>query len=153
MSGKSPLDNRELQGTSPATSLCQNPRIRSIRQLQLRSCRPDPVESSSSSPPDDLIAGLGPLRSHRALVMGVASDTFVPAWQQREIPETWRAAGNRSELMWNWGGELGWGTGGAHPSFRARYFLVGFKTHRSQHLKFSQLSGDLRGCHYLARFH
>lgn len=83
----------------------------------------DPVESSSSSPLDDLIAGLGPLRSHRALVMDVASDTFVPAWQQREISETWRAAGNRSELMWNWGGELGEHT----PLFEHDTFLLDLK--------------------------
>ena len=56
----------------------------------------DPIESSSSSPPEDLIAGLAPLRNHSALVMGVASDILFPAWQQREIAETLRAAGNRS---------------------------------------------------------
>ena len=56
----------------------------------------DPVASSSSRPPDDLIAGFAPLRSHPTLVMGVASDILFPAWQQREIAETLRAAGNRS---------------------------------------------------------
>lgn len=49
-----------------------------------------------SSPPEDLVAGLMPLRNHPTLVMGVASDILFPAWQQREIAETLRAAGNRS---------------------------------------------------------
>ncbi|KAL9586247.1 MAG: hypothetical protein Q9212_001023 [Teloschistes hypoglaucus] len=53
-------------------------------------------ESGSKRPPEDLIRGLSPLRDHAALVMGVASDTLFPAWQQREVAETLRAAGNRS---------------------------------------------------------
>ena len=56
----------------------------------------DPTASSPSGPPDDLIAGLAPLRYHPALVMGVASDILFPAWQQKEIAETLRATGNRS---------------------------------------------------------
>ncbi len=52
--------------------------------------------SSELGPPDDLIAGLAPLRDHPALVMGVASDILFPAWQQREIAETLIATGNRS---------------------------------------------------------
>ncbi|KAL9020170.1 MAG: hypothetical protein Q9185_002627 [Variospora sp. 1 TL-2023] len=56
----------------------------------------DPVESSTSRPPADLVAGLAPLRYHPTLVMGVASDSLFPAWQQREVAETLRAAGNRS---------------------------------------------------------
>ncbi|MCJ1458863.1 hypothetical protein MMC28_009237 [Mycoblastus sanguinarius] len=56
----------------------------------------EPVISTSSRPPDDLVAGLAPLRTHPTLVMGVASDILFPAWQQREIAETLRAAGNRS---------------------------------------------------------
>ena len=56
----------------------------------------DLVTSSPSGPPDDLIAGLAPLRYHPTLVMGVASDILFPAWQQKEIAETLRAAGNRS---------------------------------------------------------
>lgn len=55
-----------------------------------------PAVSTSNHPPDDLIAGLAPLRNHPILVMGVASDILFPAWQQREIAETLRAAGNRS---------------------------------------------------------
>lgn len=56
----------------------------------------EPVNSTSSRPPDDLVAGLAPLRNHPTLVMGVASDILFPAWQQREIAETMRAGGNRS---------------------------------------------------------
>ncbi|KAI9795208.1 MAG: hypothetical protein M1833_007290 [Piccolia ochrophora] len=56
-------------------------------------------ESTSSpipldSPPLDLVAGLAPLSSHPTLVMGVASDILFPAWQQREVAETLRRAGN-----------------------------------------------------------
>ena len=56
----------------------------------------DPVASTSTKPPDDLVAGLEPLRDHPTLIMGVASDILFPAWQQREIAETLREAGNRS---------------------------------------------------------
>lgn len=56
----------------------------------------DPVESTSNRPPADLVEGLVPLRNHPTLVMGVASDNLFPAWQQREVAETLRAAGNRS---------------------------------------------------------
>ena len=56
----------------------------------------EPVASTSSRPPEDLVAGLAPLRNHPTLVMGVASDNLFPAWQQREIAETLRATGNRS---------------------------------------------------------
>ncbi|KAL8994124.1 MAG: hypothetical protein Q9169_005820 [Polycauliona sp. 2 TL-2023] len=56
----------------------------------------DPVEATSHRPPADLIAGLSGLRDHPTLVLGVASDNLFPAWQQREVAETLRAAGNRS---------------------------------------------------------
>lgn len=49
-----------------------------------------------SGPPADLIAGLAPLKDHPILVMGVASDILFPAWQQREIADTLRAAGNKN---------------------------------------------------------
>lgn len=49
----------------------------------------------SSAPPADLVAGLSPLKDHPALVMGVASDILFPAWQQREIAETLKKAGNK----------------------------------------------------------
>jgi homoserine O-acetyltransferase len=51
-------------------------------------------EDMSTGPPQDLIAGMAPLKDHSVLVMGVASDILFPAWQQREIAETLRATGN-----------------------------------------------------------
>lgn len=51
--------------------------------------------SQTSSPPEDLVAGLSCLRDTPTLVMGVASDILFPAWQQREIAETLKKAGNR----------------------------------------------------------
>ena len=50
---------------------------------------------STSAPPKDLVEGLAPLQGHPVLVMGVASDILFPAWQQREVAQTLRAAGNR----------------------------------------------------------
>jgi homoserine O-acetyltransferase len=52
--------------------------------------------SISSRPPDDLIQGLSPLRDTPTLVMGVASDILFPAWQQREVADALRLAGNKS---------------------------------------------------------
>ncbi|KAK3996390.1 putative homoserine O-acetyltransferase [Cladorrhinum sp. PSN332] len=49
-----------------------------------------------SKPPADLVAGLGGLWNHPVLVMGVASDILFPAWQQREVAEALRQAGNRN---------------------------------------------------------
>ncbi|KAF2218894.1 Alpha/Beta hydrolase protein [Elsinoe ampelina] len=49
-----------------------------------------------NTPPEDLIKGLGPMKDIPTLVMGVASDILFPAWQQREVAETLRRAGNRS---------------------------------------------------------
>ncbi|KAB8772357.1 hypothetical protein FH972_026647 [Carpinus fangiana] len=51
---------------------------------------------TSSVPPEDLVKGMADLASTPALVMGVASDILFPAWQQREIADTLRRAGNRS---------------------------------------------------------
>lgn len=53
------------------------------------------VETLSSGPPADLVKGLAQLQRHPVLVMGVASDILFPAWQQKEIADTLRAAGNR----------------------------------------------------------
>ena len=52
------------------------------------------VTGGADAPPQDLVAGLAPLKNHPVLVMGVASDILFPAWQQREIAETLRAGGN-----------------------------------------------------------
>ena len=56
----------------------------------------EPGAPKAERAPDDLVAGLAALRNHPTLVMGVASDILFPAWQQREIAETLRAAGSRS---------------------------------------------------------
>jgi homoserine O-acetyltransferase len=55
----------------------------------------DPVQTSSG-PPQDLVNGFKGMRDHPALIMGVASDILFPAWQQREIAETLRKAGNKN---------------------------------------------------------
>lgn len=60
---------------------------------------PDPSETTAvpgSRPPEDLVHGLAPLRDIPTLVMGVASDILFPAWQQREVAEAVRLAGNRN---------------------------------------------------------
>ncbi|KAF4955966.1 hypothetical protein FGADI_4139 [Fusarium gaditjirri] len=60
---------------------------------------PDPSDATvvpGSRPPEDLIHGLAPLRDTPTLVMGVASDILFPAWQQREVAEAIRLAGNRN---------------------------------------------------------
>ena len=48
----------------------------------------------SDGPPADLVAGLASTRHHPMLIMGVASDILFPAWQQRELAEALRRAGN-----------------------------------------------------------
>ncbi|RMJ27375.1 homoserine O-acetyltransferase [Aspergillus sp. HF37] len=53
-------------------------------------------ETDPNAPPQDLVTGLAPLKSHSVLVMGAASDILFPAWQQREIAATLRAAGNEN---------------------------------------------------------
>lgn len=55
----------------------------------------EPVENGPSNPSEDLVFGLAPLKDHQVLVMGVASDSLFPAWQQREVAETLRAGGSR----------------------------------------------------------
>lgn len=47
-----------------------------------------------TAPPRDLVLGLEPLKNTPTLVLGVASDILFPAWQQLEIAEALRAAGN-----------------------------------------------------------
>jgi homoserine acetyltransferase len=55
----------------------------------------DPAaQSALHDPPADLVAGLKPLATTPALVLGVASDILFPAWQQREVAQTLRKAGN-----------------------------------------------------------
>ena len=84
---------RTQVGRSCSLTLPETPYEEQETQLEAVS---EPTTGTSSRPPDDLVAGLMPLRNHPTLVMGVASDILFPAWQQREIAETLRAAGNRS---------------------------------------------------------
>ena len=51
-------------------------------------------DSTPDSPPQDLVRGFAALKDHQVLVMGAASDILFPAWQQREVAATLRAAGN-----------------------------------------------------------
>ncbi|TKA82783.1 Serine O-acetyltransferase [Friedmanniomyces simplex] len=44
---------------------------------------------------EDLVKGMAPMRDTPTLVVGVASDILFPAFQQQEIAETLRKAGNR----------------------------------------------------------
>ncbi|KAG5983746.1 hypothetical protein E4U55_007274 [Claviceps digitariae] len=55
-----------------------------------------PESASRPSPSGDLIRGLAALRDKPTLVMGVVSDILFPAWQQREIADALRLAGNRA---------------------------------------------------------
>ena len=54
----------------------------------------DPA-ANTSHVSEDLVKGMAPLRDTPTLVLGVASDILFPAFQQREIAETLRKAGNR----------------------------------------------------------
>ena len=67
----------------------------SSAEIMASSAKPE-SQALSSEPPEDLVKGLAPLRHIPTLVLGVASDILFPAWQQREIAETLRKAGNRS---------------------------------------------------------
>lgn len=49
-----------------------------------------------NSVPVDLVKGLAPLAQTPTLVMGVASDILFPAWQQREVADALKKAGNRA---------------------------------------------------------
>lgn len=58
----------------------------------------EPSGPTASRPPRDLVEGLAPLVDHPTLVMGVDSDILFPAWQQREIAEAIKHAGNRGVI-------------------------------------------------------
>ena len=51
--------------------------------------------STSLDPSEDLVRGLAPMAATPTLVMGAASDILFPAWQQREVADSLRRAGNR----------------------------------------------------------
>lgn len=62
---------------------------------EIMSASTDAADQSSHNPPEDLVRGLSAMKHTPTLVMGVASDILFPAWQQREIAESLRRAGNR----------------------------------------------------------
>jgi homoserine O-acetyltransferase len=62
--------------------------------------------ATSGGPPADLVKGLSPLKNHPVLVMGVSSDILFPAWQQREIAETLKAAGNGTVVHYELGEDI-----------------------------------------------
>ncbi|PNS17465.1 hypothetical protein CAC42_7148 [Sphaceloma murrayae] len=55
-----------------------------------------PASRVQNAPPEDLVRGMSAMKDIPTLVLGVASDILFPAWQQREVAETLRRAGNRS---------------------------------------------------------
>ncbi|KAH6630555.1 homoserine O-acetyltransferase-like protein [Chaetomium sp. MPI-SDFR-AT-0129] len=77
----------DTTGTSPIQSALSN---KSPSGSQPQSSNPQ-----TPQPPADLVAGLETLRNHPVLVLGVASDILFPAWQQREVAEALRQAGNK----------------------------------------------------------
>ncbi|KAI9717102.1 MAG: hypothetical protein M1828_007435 [Chrysothrix sp. TS-e1954] len=88
---KPPTSSNACSLTLPSTPYVEQP---TSSHDQLSSTTP-PSSPSTSSPPQDLISGLTPLTHTPTLVMGVASDILFPAWQQREVADTLRAAGNK----------------------------------------------------------
>ena len=88
-SGSSPEEKLQCSLTLPSKPYEEQPESQSAQQ-------PATSEASSSRPPEDLIRGLSALRDTPTLVMGVASDILFPAWQQREVAEALRLAGNRN---------------------------------------------------------
>jgi homoserine acetyltransferase len=57
---------------------------------------PQILEENLHGPPKDLVEGMRTMSHIPTLVLGVASDILFPAWQQREIAETLRRAGNEN---------------------------------------------------------
>ena len=86
------LDRSGRQGISCSLTLPDDP----YEEQQELPSLTNPVDTSRTSIPQDLVAGLQVLNKHPTLVLGVASDNLFPAWQQREIADVLRAAGNRS---------------------------------------------------------
>ncbi|KAI5856293.1 homoserine O-acetyltransferase [Tricharina praecox] len=81
LSSDVPKDDPQCSLTLPAKPYEEKPRSPAV---------------PTTNPPQDLIDGLGALRSHPTLILGVTSDILFPAWQQREIADALRLGGNRS---------------------------------------------------------
>lgn len=80
--------------TLPAKPYEEQPSQVSTTPMDQSVADPQSKSENLHAPPADLVAGLTPLKNHPVLVLGVASDSLFPAWQQREIADTLRAAGN-----------------------------------------------------------
>jgi homoserine O-acetyltransferase len=85
----------EMNNASCSLTLPDSPYA---EQIDVESTMDESITSlpADSRPPEDLIAGLTSLRDIPTLVMGVASDILFPAWQQREVANALRHAGNRN---------------------------------------------------------
>ncbi|KAI0599468.1 homoserine O-acetyltransferase [Biscogniauxia sp. FL1348] len=92
-SGSRPqLSDPSCSLTLPASPYAEQPQSEAESGLN-EAISPIPLDVR---PPEDLIAGLSALRDIPTLVMGVASDILFPAWQQREVANALRLAGNRN---------------------------------------------------------
>ncbi|KAI1427394.1 homoserine O-acetyltransferase [Xylaria sp. FL1777] len=85
-------------GVNNASCSLTLPDLPYAEQTNTESQMEEPVMAlpADSRPPQDLITGLVALRDIPTLVMGVASDILFPAWQQREVANALRLAGNRN---------------------------------------------------------
>lgn len=90
----SPEESATCSLTLPDKPYEEQPILTSLLSDNLQTPQQQTSPSSAHQPPADLVAGLAPLREHPVLVMGVASDILFPAWQQREVAEALRLAGN-----------------------------------------------------------
>ncbi|KAG6007376.1 hypothetical protein E4U21_006080 [Claviceps maximensis] len=84
------ITNAECSLTLPQTPYEEQP------DTHLDADEPASTLEAASRPSGDLIRGLAALRDKPTLVMGVVSDILFPAWQQREVADALRLAGNRA---------------------------------------------------------
>ncbi|KAI3340863.1 homoserine O-acetyltransferase [Ustulina deusta] len=90
-SGSEPrVNNASCSLTLPDLPYAEQTNTESQMEESVMSLPADP------QPPQDLVSGLAALRDIPTLVMGVASDILFPAWQQREVANALRLAGNRN---------------------------------------------------------
>lgn len=101
------LGNIERNDASCSLTLPDKPYEEQPAALSSLQSMNEPASGDSTDgPPSDLVRGMSLLRDHPVLVMGVASDILFPAWQQREIAETLRAAGNEKVEHFELGEDL-----------------------------------------------
>ena len=90
------IDGKKSVNDSSACNLSLPDEPYQERKTSSQDAFSSPIGDNPRKVSTDLIAGLAPIHKHPTLVMGVASDILFPAWQQREIAEALKAAGNRS---------------------------------------------------------